>query len=104
MPAIAIKRWIKRIVLVLVVISITILAIRIYDTQRGPKLELWHTFVPHEMRAAEIDKASWADYIKTENNIFDEVRINVTEKLEPSTQVPLNRYYSGSAIYPLILK
>ena len=64
MPAIAIKRWIKRIVLVLVVISITILAIRIYDTQRGPKLELWHTFVPHEMRAAEIDKASWADYIK----------------------------------------
>ena len=69
MPAIAIKRWIKRIVLVLVVISITILAIRIYDTQRGPKLELWHTFVPHEMRAAEIDKASWADYIKTENNI-----------------------------------
>ncbi|CNF70190.1 alpha/beta hydrolase [Yersinia enterocolitica] len=100
MPALAIKRWIKRIVLVLVVISVTILAIRIYDTQRGPKLELWHTFVPHDMRAAEIDKASWADYIKAENNIFDEVRTNVTEKLEPSTQVPLNRYYSGSSIYP----
>ena len=66
MPALAIKRWIKRIVLVLVVISVTILAIRIYDTQRGPKLELWHTFVPHDMRAAEIDKASWADYIKAE--------------------------------------
>ncbi|EKN6011075.1 alpha/beta hydrolase [Yersinia enterocolitica] len=100
MPALAIKRWIKRIVLVLVVISVTILAIRIYDTQRGPKLELWHTFVPHDMRAAEIDKASWADYIKAENNIFDEVRTNVTEKLEPRTQVPLNRYYSGSSIYP----
>ncbi|EEQ10343.1 hypothetical protein ymoll0001_440 [Yersinia mollaretii ATCC 43969] len=52
------------------------------------------------MRAAEIDKASWADYIKAENNIFDEVRINVTEKLEPRTEVPLNRYYSGSSIYP----
>ncbi|AKP33736.1 alpha/beta hydrolase [Yersinia aleksiciae] len=100
MLGIAIKRWIKRIILVLVVMSVTILAIRIYDTQRGPKLELWHTFVPHEMRAAEIDKASWADYIKAENNIFDEVRINVTEKLEPRTQVPLNRYYSGSSIYP----
>ncbi|CQD40772.1 alpha/beta hydrolase [Yersinia mollaretii] len=100
MLSIAIKRWIKRIVLVLVVMSVTILAIRIYDTQRGPKLELWHTFVPHEMRAAEIDKASWADYIKAENNIFDEVRINVTEKLEPRTEVPLNRYYSGSSIYP----
>lgn len=100
MLSIAIKRWIKRIVLVLVVMSVTILAIRIYDTQRGPKLELWHTFVPHEMRAAEIDKTSWADYIKAENNIFDEVRINVTEKLEPRTEVPLNRYYSGSSIYP----
>lgn len=100
MPALAIKRWIKRIVLVLVVISVTILAIRIYDTQRGPKLELWHTFVPHDMRAAEIDKANWADYITAENKIFDEVRTNVTEKLEPSTQVPLNRYYSGSSIYP----
>ncbi|CNK80694.1 membrane protein [Yersinia mollaretii] len=100
MLSIAIKRWIKRIVLVLVVMSVTILAIRIYDTQRGPKLELWHTFVPHEMRAAEIDKANWADYIKAENNIFDEVRINVTEKLEPRTEVPLNRYYSGSSIYP----
>ncbi|MFA3758990.1 alpha/beta hydrolase [Yersinia sp. 2544 StPb PI] len=100
MPAIAIKRWIKRIVLVLVVMSVTILAIRIYDTQRGPKLELWHTFVPHDMRAAEIDKASWADYIKAENNLFDEVRINVTEKLEPRNEIPLNRYYSGSSIYP----
>ncbi len=70
MPAIAIKRWIKRIVLVLVVMSVTILAIRIYDTQRGPKLELWHTFVPHDMRAAEIDKANWADYIKAENNLL----------------------------------
>ncbi|QHB34448.1 alpha/beta hydrolase [Yersinia canariae] len=100
MSALTIKRWIKRIVLVLVVISVTILAIRIYDTQRGPKLELWHTFVPHDMRAAEIDKANWADYIKAENQVFDEVRTNVTEKLEPRTQVPLNRYYSGSSIYP----
>lgn len=104
MLSIAIKRWIKRIILVLVVISVTILAIRIYDTQRGPKLELWHTFVPHEMRAAEIDKASWADYMKAENNIFDEVRKNVTEKLEPRTEIPLNRYYSGSSIYPQVLK
>ncbi|CNI69842.1 membrane protein [Yersinia rohdei] len=100
MPVIAIKRWTKRIVVVLVVISVTILAIRIYDTQRGPQLELWHTFVPHDMRAAEIDKSNWAEYIKAENKIFDEVRINVTDKLEPRTQVPLNRYYSGSSIYP----
>lgn len=100
MSVLAIKRWVKWILLSLIVALVTLLAIRIYDTQRGPKLELWHTFVPHDMKAAEIDKANWADYIKAENKVFDEVRKNVTEKLEPNSQTPLNRYYSGNAIYP----
>ncbi|ELM3738397.1 alpha/beta hydrolase [Yersinia ruckeri] len=99
MPTRSITRWIKRIVLVVVVIAVTLLAVRIYDTQRGPKLDLWHTFVPHDMRAAEIDKASWADYLKSEDNVFAEVKANVTDKLEPRVQVPLNRYYSESPIY-----
>jgi len=95
-----IKRWAIRIVLLVAVMLLTLLIIRIYDTQRGPKLELWHTFVPHDMHAAEIDKADWGDYVKAENQLFDEVKTNVTDKLEPRTQTPSNRYYSGSAIYP----
>uniref|UniRef100_A0A182S9K7 Hydrolase_4 domain-containing protein n=1 Tax=Anopheles maculatus TaxID=74869 RepID=A0A182S9K7_9DIPT len=52
------------------------------------------------MRADAIDKASWADYLKAENAIFEEVRLNVTDKLDSSAQTSLNRYYAGSPIYP----
>lgn len=95
-----IRRWTIRIILLAVVILVTLLAIRIYDTQRGPKLELWHTYVPDDMHADEIDKADWNDYVKAENQLFSEVKANVTDKLEPRTQTASNRYYSGSAIYP----
>jgi len=95
-----IRRWAIRIVLLVIVMLLTLLAIRIYDTERGPKLELWHTFVPDDMHAAEIDKSDWGDYVKAENQLFDEVKANVTDKLEPEAQTPSNRYYPGSTIYP----
>ncbi|NWG76203.1 MAG: alpha/beta hydrolase, partial [Rubrivivax sp.] len=37
--------------LVLGVALVTVLGVRIVDTQRGPPLELWHTFVPDELDA-----------------------------------------------------
>lgn len=93
-------KWIKRIALLMVVLFIGALGARIYDTQRGPSLQLWHTFVPHEMRAEAIDKANWSDYLKAEDAIFKEIKLNVTDKLDSTAQTPLNRYYSGSPIYP----
>ncbi|WP_049102336.1 alpha/beta hydrolase [Klebsiella oxytoca] len=93
-------KWIKRITLLVVFLIIGALGARIYDTQRGQALQLWHTFVPHELRADEIDKTNWAGYLQAEENIFKEVKLNVTEKLDRSQQTALNRYYSGSPIYP----
>ncbi|AHG21289.2 membrane protein [Chania multitudinisentens RB-25] len=93
-------KWVKRIVLVVIFLAVGALAGRIYYTQQGPALQLWHTFVPHEMRADAIDKASWADYLKAEEALFKEVRLNVTDKLPSNVQTSLNRYYSGSPIYP----
>lgn len=93
-------KWIKRIALLLLVLIVGALGMRVYDTQRGPSLQLWHTFVPDEMRADEIDKASWADYLTAEDAIFKEVRQNVTDKLDSSQQTSLNRYYAESPIYP----
>ncbi|WON76397.1 alpha/beta hydrolase [Serratia sp. UGAL515B_01] len=93
-------KWIKRIALLVILLIIGALGMRIYDTQSGPSLQLWHTFVPDEMRADAIDKASWADYLKAERAIFNEVKLNVTDKLDSSARTPLNRYYSGSPIYP----
>ena len=92
--------WLKRIVLSLLLLIVGALGLRLYDIQRGPDLQLWHTWVPHEMDADEIDNAAWNDYIKKENALFSEVKRQVTDKLDASQQTELNRYYSHSPIYP----
>ena len=79
---------------------LTLLAVRAYDAHRGPPLDLWHEFVPHEMTADQIRHSDWAHYIAAEGRLFDEVRTNVTEKLGPESRTPANRYFSGSPVYP----
>ncbi len=74
-------KWTKRFVLLVVFVLLGVLGTRVYDIQSQPALQRWHTFVPHEMRAKEIDKASWQDYINAENRLFEDVRVNVTDKL-----------------------
>ncbi|MET0442404.1 MAG: alpha/beta hydrolase, partial [Casimicrobiaceae bacterium] len=78
----------------------TVLAIRAYDAQRSDPLELWHTFVPHELTASVIAKADWKQYLAAEQRVFDETRVNVTDKLPPAARDNANRYYDGSPIYP----
>lgn len=104
MPTRIAKRWIKRITLVFVVVAITFFAIRIYDSQRGPRLELWHTYVPHELNAQAIDATNWSGYLAAENRLFDEVKQNVTQRLQPEERIPINRYFSGSIVYPANFK
>jgi alpha-beta hydrolase superfamily lysophospholipase len=84
----------------LVVAVLGLLAIRAYDAQRGPPLAVWHTYTPHDLTAKKIRKIEWAEYIKAENALFDEVRTKVTQKLEPEQRISANRYFEGSPIYP----
>jgi alpha-beta hydrolase superfamily lysophospholipase len=93
-------RFLKRTLLLLVVVAATLLAVRTYDSQRGAPLQLWHTYVPHEMRAAAIDKADWPAYLKAEDALFRDVRAEVVDKLEPESRNASNRYFAGSPIYP----
>ena len=79
---------------------LTVLAVRAYDSQRGPPLEPWHTFVPHEMSAEQIRDSDWTHYVAAEQRLFDEVRVNVTEKLGLESRTAANRYFSGSPVYP----
>ena len=73
---------------------------RAYDSQRGPPLELWHTFVPHELSAMEIDKSDWTQYLAAEEKAFAEVRTEVTDRLETGSPARGNRYFADSPIYP----
>ena len=79
---------------------VTLLAVRAYDSQRGAPLAPWHTYAPHELTAQELANTNWDDYLAAERAIFESVRINVTQKLDPEDQVPANRYFEGSPIYP----
>jgi alpha-beta hydrolase superfamily lysophospholipase len=85
---------------VLVVSLLTLLGVRAYDAQRGPSLELWHTFVPHELTAREIDASDWTRYLSAEEKIFAEVRTEVTDHLDPESRYSGNRYFAESPIYP----
>jgi len=93
-------KWVKRGAVVLAVSAITLLAVRGFDAQRGPPLELWHTFVPHELSADEIDKADWKRYLAAEERAFAEVRTEVTDRLSPQARDESNRYDATSPIYP----
>ncbi len=86
--------------MLLAVSTITLLAIRAYDSQRGKPLEPWHTYVPQELSVKELDHAGWAEYLKAEDAVFESVRTEVTQELDPEDRIPINRYFDGSPVYP----
>jgi alpha-beta hydrolase superfamily lysophospholipase len=83
-----------------VLVGVALLALRSYRALSGPPLQPWHTFVPAELHAAELDAADWSRYLKQEASIFDSVRAEVSQKLEPDARVPINRYFEQSPVYP----
>jgi alpha-beta hydrolase superfamily lysophospholipase len=93
-------RILKRGTVWLAVVVMTLIAVRIYLTERGPPLELWHTFVPEELSAEALDGADWAEYLEVEDAIFDEVRAEVTQQLDATDRIPVNRYFDASPVYP----
>ncbi len=89
----------KHVVVVAVVAVVTMLAVRVYDAEQGPPLELWHTYVPHEYRASELDTKNWDDYLRREDELFVAVRKNVTDRLTPDARLSNNRYVEQSTTY-----
>jgi len=90
----------RRGIVVVILAMVATLVFRVWDTQRGPALEPWHTYVPADMHADEIDKSDWAAYLRHEDSIFRDVRREVVDKIDETARVPGNRYFAGSPIYP----
>ena len=86
--------------LLLVALAVVFFSFRIYVTRSGPPLALWHTFVPHELKAKDLDAADWKQYLIKEAELFESVKTEVTQKLDPEDRIPLNRYFQGSPVYP----
>lgn len=93
-------RFFRRVLVLLVVAVMAVMAVRVWSSQRGPPLDPWHTYVPPDLHAAEIDVADWASYLEHEDEIFHDVRREVVDKIGESARVPGNRYFAGSPIYP----
>ncbi len=93
-------KLLKRGTLILGVLFVALLALRAYDSQRGPPLQLWHTYVPHELSAKQISAADWTAYLAAETTVLDDVRTHVTQQLDPEARNPANRYFDGSPMYP----
>jgi len=77
-----------------------LLGVRSYRALSGPPLQPWHTFVPEELRESDLDAADWSRYLAQEESIFDRVRAEVSQKLDPDARVPYNRYFEQSPVYP----
>lgn len=93
-------RILRRTLAVLGIVVVTIFALRVFDAQRGLPLEPWHTFVPDELSADELDRADWEEYLAAEERAFAEVRDEVSAELAAADPVPVNRYYPASRVYP----
>jgi alpha-beta hydrolase superfamily lysophospholipase len=86
--------------MLLAALLVGVIGVRVFDSQRGPPLAPWHTHAPHELKAEALDHADWEAYLKAEDQAFARMREEVTNKLAADEQVPSNRYFEGSPVYP----
>jgi alpha-beta hydrolase superfamily lysophospholipase len=93
-------RLLKWLLIATVAIAAVALGVRSYRALSGPPLQPWHTFVPHELRVDELDASDWSRYLAQEQAIFESVRANVSQRLDPDARVPYNRYFEQSPVYP----
>jgi hypothetical protein len=93
-------RLVKYGLVLALVVFVSVLGVRAYDALTGPPLAPWHTYVPDELIAEDIDRIDWAQYMAAEDGLFVAVRDNVTKTLEPKYRVAGNRYFEGSPLYP----
>lgn len=100
MIAPVLARLFKRGALLLGVAGLTLLAWRVYDSERGPALQPWHLRAPHELSIEQIDRADWASWLQAEERVFGEVEREVSDTLDPSQVPPFNRYRKDSRVYP----
>ncbi|WP_312689367.1 alpha/beta hydrolase [Kosakonia sp.] len=73
---------------------------RVYQSEKGPSLHRWHTGSADEMRASEIDNATFADYQAREAAIFRDMQRNITDALSSEEKTGLNRFSAQSPVYP----
>ncbi|MBL8658464.1 MAG: alpha/beta hydrolase [Rhodospirillales bacterium] len=96
----AIVKIIRNAVLLALAAMAIFVGVRIYDTERGPALQLWHTHVPEELDRDALDRADWATYLAAEDRVFADVESNVSNALPAEARTASDRYFADSPLHP----
>jgi alpha-beta hydrolase superfamily lysophospholipase len=83
----------------LAVILATVFVARSWEAFTGPELSPWHTFVPDEASADEIDAMDWAEWLVREDDLAAAIEAEVTAVLAPQERVAENRFHAGSPLH-----
>ncbi|MGL5994040.1 MAG: alpha/beta hydrolase, partial [Aeromonas sobria] len=94
------RRLVRRALLTLLLLLLTAWAVIAYFAWQGAPLQLWHTVVPPELSADELDNSDWQAYLAREDQLFALVASEVVAKTPPAQQLASNRYYQDSPINP----
>ena len=99
------KRTLKialRIALLAVVVFFTVILVRAFDKRKLPRLEVWHTTrLTEEFRAADCGSDyTFSDYLKGEEELFEELEYKVYDKTGVSDKQTFNRYDRKSPSWP----
>ncbi len=94
------RNLLKWVVALVLIVAISAFIMRAYRSLDGPTLHPWHTFVPAEFHAEQLDRTDWNGYLARENEIMASVRSEVSQKLAPDERAPINRYFEASPVYP----
>ena len=94
------RKWLRRFGFAIAIVIATILFVRAFDAWRSPPLKLWHTQVPHELDAGDIDAANWDTWMVAENAAFAEMQRDVIDALPAEDRIPIDRYFADSPINP----
>jgi alpha-beta hydrolase superfamily lysophospholipase len=90
----------RRALALVALVAVTLFVARAWQSELGPPLRPWHTHVPRELRAKQIDATDWDGYVKAEASILARLRAELATKLDDEDRVPANRYFDGSPLHP----
>lgn len=94
------RRLVRRALLTLLLLLLTAWAVIAYFAWQAAPLQLWHTVVPPELSADELDSSDWQAYLAREAELFELVATEVVAKTPPKQQLASNRYHQDAPINP----
>lgn len=92
--------WALRALLIAAAIGLVVLFTVAWVRAPTSPIEPWHSYVPAELSADEIDAADWRGYVAAEDRVRADVVSNVTAKLPDDPRLHFNRYAADSPVNP----